>query len=312
MRDRLRRGQPREHHRGPRAAGRPSPVSADADESPPPRRVLPGVGAAAPAMAELDRRGLVDAIRAAVDRGAALLRDLPGDAAPVRAKPRGRRRMPRACARRDGRDRLVRRAAAAHGLERRRRRQRPPARPTLPAVCYFAHSYVVDPAEPPTWWPRPSWTAAGSPAWSASGARRRRPVSPREERPGGPGAPARVAASGAAMLRRRVIPCLDVRGGRLVKGVKFRELRDQGDPVEAAERLRRGRRRRDRVAQHLCASTSAGRSCCERCTARPRRWTCRCASGGGVTRSERARDLLLAGRRQDRDQHRRAATGPSW
>ena len=36
------------------------------------------------------------------------------------------------------------------------------------------------------------------------------------------------------MLKIRVIPCLDVRGGRVVKGVKFVDLRDAGDPVEAA------------------------------------------------------------------------------
>ena len=36
------------------------------------------------------------------------------------------------------------------------------------------------------------------------------------------------------MLTRRIIPCLDVKGGRVVKGVKFQELRDAGDPVEAA------------------------------------------------------------------------------
>lgn len=34
----------------------------------------------------------------------------------------------------------------------------------------------------------------------------------------------------------RVIPCLDVRGGRVVKGVAFRDLRDAGDPVECARR----------------------------------------------------------------------------
>ena len=37
------------------------------------------------------------------------------------------------------------------------------------------------------------------------------------------------------MLTRRVIPCLDVKDGRVVKGVQFLELRDAGDPVEAAE-----------------------------------------------------------------------------
>jgi imidazole glycerol-phosphate synthase subunit HisF len=34
------------------------------------------------------------------------------------------------------------------------------------------------------------------------------------------------------MLTKRIIPCLDVKGGRVVKGVKFREHRDAGDPVE--------------------------------------------------------------------------------
>lgn len=35
-------------------------------------------------------------------------------------------------------------------------------------------------------------------------------------------------------LRRRIIPCLDVKEGRVVKGVKFLNLRDAGDPVEVA------------------------------------------------------------------------------
>ena len=37
------------------------------------------------------------------------------------------------------------------------------------------------------------------------------------------------------MLSKRIIPCLDVKDGRVVKGVQFLELRDAGDPVEAAE-----------------------------------------------------------------------------
>ena len=36
------------------------------------------------------------------------------------------------------------------------------------------------------------------------------------------------------MLKRRVIPCLDVKDGRVVKGVNFVDLRDAGDPVESA------------------------------------------------------------------------------
>ena len=38
------------------------------------------------------------------------------------------------------------------------------------------------------------------------------------------------------MLAKRIIPCLDVTGGRVVKGVNFVELRDAGDPVEIAKR----------------------------------------------------------------------------
>jgi cyclase len=38
------------------------------------------------------------------------------------------------------------------------------------------------------------------------------------------------------MLAKRIIPCLDVAGGRVVKGVNFQNLRDAGDPVELAKR----------------------------------------------------------------------------
>ena len=36
------------------------------------------------------------------------------------------------------------------------------------------------------------------------------------------------------MLAKRIIPCLDVKAGRVVKGVRFVGLRDAGDPVEIA------------------------------------------------------------------------------
>ena len=36
------------------------------------------------------------------------------------------------------------------------------------------------------------------------------------------------------MFTKRIIPCLDVHGGRVVKGVNFVNLRDAGDPVEIA------------------------------------------------------------------------------
>jgi len=38
------------------------------------------------------------------------------------------------------------------------------------------------------------------------------------------------------MLKRRIIPCLDIKNGRTVKGVNFVDIRDAGDPVELAKR----------------------------------------------------------------------------
>ena len=40
--------------------------------------------------------------------------------------------------------------------------------------------------------------------------------------------------AGPSVLAKRIIPCLDVKDGRVVKGVRFVDLRDAGDPVEAA------------------------------------------------------------------------------
>ena len=37
------------------------------------------------------------------------------------------------------------------------------------------------------------------------------------------------------MLTKRIIPCLDIKDGRVVKGTKFLNLRDAGDPVELAQ-----------------------------------------------------------------------------
>ena len=58
------------------------------------------------------------------------------------------------------------------------------------------------------------------------------------------------------MLSRRIIPCLDVTAGRVVKGVRFQELRDAGDPVECA----RGLRCRRAPTSSLSSSTSRPRA----------------------------------------------------
>ncbi len=57
---------------------------------------------------------------------------------------------------------------------------------------------------------------------------------------------------GLAVLAKRIIPCLDVDAGRVVKGVRFQGLRDAGDPVELAARYDADGRRRARVPRHHC------------------------------------------------------------
>ena len=95
-------------------------------------------------------------------------------------------------------------------------------------------------------------------------------------------------------VRIRVIPCLDVAGGRVVKGVNFVDLRDAGDPVEAA-------RAYDAAgADELCfldiGASHEGR---ETIVDVVRRTAEVCfmplTVGGGVCSADDARALLLAG-----------------
>ena len=53
------------------------------------------------------------------------------------------------------------------------------------------------------------------------------------------------------MLSARIIPCLDVDGGRVVKGIKFKEIRDAGDPVEVAKAYQEQKEMRDDVAFYV-------------------------------------------------------------
>jgi imidazole glycerol-phosphate synthase subunit HisF len=95
-------------------------------------------------------------------------------------------------------------------------------------------------------------------------------------------------------VRIRVIPCLDVKDGRVVKGVNFVELRDAGDPVEAA-------RAYDAAgADELCfldiTASHEGRDTILDVVARTAE-VCfmPLTVGGGVRSHEDARALLLAG-----------------
>ncbi|HVV65369.1 MAG TPA: imidazole glycerol phosphate synthase subunit HisF [Rhizomicrobium sp.] len=96
------------------------------------------------------------------------------------------------------------------------------------------------------------------------------------------------------MLKIRIIPCLDVKDGRVVKGVRFSQLRDAGDPVEQAALYDRA------GADELClldiAASREGRSAllgvvrgvAEACFMP-------LTVGGGVRSLEDIRALLLAG-----------------
>ena len=96
------------------------------------------------------------------------------------------------------------------------------------------------------------------------------------------------------MLKVRVIPCLDVHDGRVVKGVNFIDLVDAGDPVEAA-------RAYDAAgADELCfLDISASHENRDTLIDVVRRTAEQCfmplTVGGGVRREVDVRNLLLAG-----------------
>jgi len=96
------------------------------------------------------------------------------------------------------------------------------------------------------------------------------------------------------MLRRRIIPCLDVRRGRLVKGVRFRDLRDCGDPVDAAARYAESGAD-EIVWLNISAGEEAWTELLRAVERAARRVDVPLCVGGGVDGFERARDLLHAG-----------------
>ncbi|HYX87660.1 MAG TPA: HisA/HisF-related TIM barrel protein [Gaiellales bacterium] len=96
------------------------------------------------------------------------------------------------------------------------------------------------------------------------------------------------------MLRRRIIPCLDVRRGRLVKGVRFRRLRDCGDPVAAAARYAEAGAD-EIVWLNISAGTEAWAELLRAVERAAERVDVPLCVGGGVDGVGRARDLLLAG-----------------
>lgn len=97
-----------------------------------------------------------------------------------------------------------------------------------------------------------------------------------------------------AEVCRRVIPCLDVKDGRVVKGVKFQGLRDAGDPVELARRYEA--EGADELVFLDVSATVEGRKSAAETVAKVRKViSIPLTVGGGVRSVEDAKRLLDAG-----------------
>ncbi len=92
----------------------------------------------------------------------------------------------------------------------------------------------------------------------------------------------------------RVIPCLDVDGGRVVKGVKFQNLRDAGDPVELAARYD-AEGADEMVFYDITASSGARQTMIEVVARTSEQMFIPLMVGGGVRTVEDARRLLRVG-----------------
>lgn len=96
------------------------------------------------------------------------------------------------------------------------------------------------------------------------------------------------------MLARRIIPCLDIREGRVVKGVNFVSLRDAGDPVELAA-IYESSGADELVFLDITATVEGRTATRDVVRAVAHELTIPFAVGGGVDGVEDVRDLLRAG-----------------
>jgi cyclase len=96
------------------------------------------------------------------------------------------------------------------------------------------------------------------------------------------------------MLARRIIPCLDVTAGRVVKGVNFVNLRDAGDPVELAARYN-DQGADELVFLDITASSDDRETMVEVVRRTARRVFIPFTVGGGIRTVEDARRILHAG-----------------
>ncbi len=96
------------------------------------------------------------------------------------------------------------------------------------------------------------------------------------------------------MLAKRIIPCLDVTGGRVVKGVHFVNLRDAGDPVELAGRYNRDGAD-ELVFLDITASSDARDIMADVVARTARKVFIPLAVGGGIRSVADARRILMSG-----------------
>jgi cyclase len=96
------------------------------------------------------------------------------------------------------------------------------------------------------------------------------------------------------MLAKRIIPCLDVTGGRVVKGVNFLQLRDAGDPVELAGRYN-AQGADELVFLDITASSDAREIMADIVAKTARQVFIPLTVGGGIRSVTDARKIILAG-----------------
>ncbi|MGP2526667.1 imidazole glycerol phosphate synthase subunit HisF [Acidaminococcus sp. LBK-2] len=96
------------------------------------------------------------------------------------------------------------------------------------------------------------------------------------------------------MLAKRIIPCLDVKDGRVVKGTNFVSLRDAGDPVELAS-LYEKEQADELVFLDITASLEKRKSMVETIERTAREVFMPLTVGGGISSIEDMRAVLLAG-----------------
>ena len=266
--------------------------------------VLPGVGAFGTGMAALRARGLDTVIRDLAARGTPLLGVCLGmqmlcEASEETPGVAGLAIIAGTCRR------LPANVRIPH-LGWNRVTPEPEARLLSPGVAAFANSYAL--REGPAGWTT-AWTTHGVPFIAAL---ERGPTIACQFHPELSGAygaallerwltgktvrPSRAAPAtdGSPGLLRRIIPCLDVKDGRVVKGIRFQDLRDAGDPAEQAARYEA--QGADEIVVLDVAASAEGRDT-QVATVRRVRAAIRIplTVGGGVRSVDDARQLLAAG-----------------